>query len=212
MSPWPRFLLIILVLFLFAVPITHAAPGNFTDVDAYVEMYMARDHIPGASLTVTQGTEIIYSKRYGVAGPERDMTPDTPMFIGSQTKSFTALAVMQLVEKRLIDLNAPVQRYIPWFQVDDPHSAQITVRSLLNHSSGLSEGGYVPNLSNDSSLEEAVRDLRHARPTAKVGEKFQCFNPWWFSFRHAAYGHCARNAPFKKTSRADAAGCGSCPT
>ncbi len=52
--------------------------------------------------------------------------------IGSLTKSFTALAVMQLVEQGKVELDAPVQRYLPWFRVaDEAASAQITVRHLL---------------------------------------------------------------------------------
>ncbi len=68
------------------------------------------------------------------AGP----TPQTPFFIGSLTKSFTALAVMQLVEAGKIELDAPVQRYLPWFRVADLWaSARMTVRHLLNQTSGL---------------------------------------------------------------------------
>jgi CubicO group peptidase (beta-lactamase class C family) len=104
------------------------------------------------------------------------------MFIGSQTKSFTALAIMQLVEAGKIVLDAPLQRYIPWFKVADPQaSASITVRSLLNHSSGLSEAGYIPHLPSNATLEQAVRDLQRARPTAPLGTKFQYFNPGYIT-------------------------------
>jgi CubicO group peptidase (beta-lactamase class C family) len=159
-----------------------SAPGNFADIDAYIENRMASSRIPGISLVVAQGKEIVYRKGYGAAGSNRLMNTDTPMFIGSQTKSFTALAIMQLVEAGQVDLDAPLQRYIPWFQVADHlSSAQITVRSLLNHSSGLSEAGYIPNLPDNTSLEQAVRDLRRARPTAAVGVKYQYFNPGYIT-------------------------------
>jgi CubicO group peptidase (beta-lactamase class C family) len=63
-----------------------------------------------------------------------------PFFVGSLAKSFTALAVMQLVEAGKIELDAPVQRYLPWFRVADPQaSAEMTVRHLLNQTSGLPE-------------------------------------------------------------------------
>ncbi len=48
------------------------------------------------------------------------MTPQTPLLIGSVSKSFTATAVMQLVEAGQLDLDAPVQRYLPWFSVLPP--------------------------------------------------------------------------------------------
>jgi len=74
-------------------------------------------------------------------------------------------------------LNAPVQTYIPWFRVaDEQASAQITVRHLLQHTSGLSDSGYSVILPNDASLEESVRSLEQARLTAPVGTRFQYFN------------------------------------
>jgi CubicO group peptidase (beta-lactamase class C family) len=182
-----RLCIAILLIFILTVPPAFAAPGptDFSEIDAFIEAYLARNHIPGVSLVVSQGGEPVYAKGYGSAGPGRPMDADTPMFIGSQSKSFTALAVMQLVEAGLVDLDAPLQRYIPWFQVADSQaSAQITVRSLLNHTSGLSEAGYVPNLPDDTSIEQAVRDLQHAHPTAQVGEKFQYFNPGYIALGH----------------------------
>ena len=74
----------------------------------------------------------------------RVVSPETPFIIGSLSKSVTALAIMQLVEAREVELDAPVQRYIPWFRVaDESASARITVRHLLNETSGLStkQGG-----------------------------------------------------------------------
>ena len=174
-----RYMLGFIVAFMVVLPARGALPaaGDFVKVDDYVQTFMARNRIPGLSLTVTQGNKIIYSKGYGIAGTNRPMTPDTPMLIGSQSKSFTALAVMQLMEAGQLELDAPLQRYIPWFKVADPQaSARITVRSLLNHTSGLSEEGYVSNLSDRTTLEQAVRDLERARPTAAVGEKHQYFN------------------------------------
>jgi CubicO group peptidase (beta-lactamase class C family) len=65
-------------------------------------------------------------------------TPQTPFVPGSLTKSFTALAVMQLVEAGKIELDAPIQRYLPWFCVADAQpSKEITVCHSLNQSSGL---------------------------------------------------------------------------
>jgi CubicO group peptidase (beta-lactamase class C family) len=94
------------------------------------------------------------------------------------SKSFTALAVMQLVEEGKIQLDAPVQRYIPWFRVaDEMASVQITVRHLLNQTSGLSTktgrsfqgSGDV----SDSALEQTVRKLSSAELTGPVGAVHQ---------------------------------------
>jgi CubicO group peptidase (beta-lactamase class C family) len=93
--------------------------------------------IPGVALAIVKDDQILYLKGYGQADPSgRPMTPQTPLILGSITKSFTALAVMQLVEAGKVELDAPVQKYIPWFRVADANaSAQITVRQLLYQTS-----------------------------------------------------------------------------
>ena len=74
------------------------------------------------------GDQIVYLKGFGVADPlvgktSGAVTPQTPFVLESLSKSFTALAIMQLVEAGKLDLDAPVQRYLPWFRVADPDSS-----------------------------------------------------------------------------------------
>jgi CubicO group peptidase (beta-lactamase class C family) len=64
--------------------------------------------------------------------------------IGSLSKSFTAVAVLQLVEAGRVELDAPIQRYLPSFTLSDPDVAtRVTVRELLNHTSGLADTGFI---------------------------------------------------------------------
>jgi CubicO group peptidase (beta-lactamase class C family) len=135
--------------------------------------------IPGLALGIVRGDHIVHLNGFGVADPSgRPVTPQTPFIMGSLAKSFTALAVMQLVEQGQVELDAPVQRYLPWFRVaDDAASAQITVRHLLNQTSGLStktgrafQGN--PDLS-DGALEQAVRALRDYPLAQPVGMTYQ---------------------------------------
>jgi len=157
-------------------PVT--AAGDYSDVDSYITSAMRRYNIPGAALVVGQDGQILFGQGYGEAGHGQPVTGDTPFYIGSQSKSFTAMAIMQLVEQGLVDLDAPVQTYIPWFQVaDEQASQQITIRNLLQHTSGLSEAGYVENFPPDASLETIVRDLARARLSAPVGTEMHYFNP-----------------------------------
>jgi len=157
------------------------AATGFPDVsaiDSFVDKQMRKHRIPGISLVVFEDGEATYAKGYGAAGQGQPMTPDTPMIIGSTTKPFTAVSILQLVEQHLVDLDSPVTAYLPWFRVSDPvASTSITVRHLLNHTSGLSELGYNRVLSPDATLEQGVRDLQLARLTAPVGATFQYFNP-----------------------------------
>jgi CubicO group peptidase (beta-lactamase class C family) len=163
--------------------VSSASGSNIAAIDRYVQKEMEAARLPGMSLGVVKGDEIIYLKGFGEADDSgREVTPQTPFLIASLTKSFTALAVMQLAEEGKVDLDAPVHRYVPWFQVADPEaSAKITVRQLLNHTSGLpslSEGEYEmlagPPAKDD--LENTVRGLRTVQLTSPPGEVFQYSN------------------------------------
>jgi len=146
-------------------------------LDAYISGQMSKHGIQGISIAVTSKTEIVYLKGYGTAGEGRPMTPQTPMYIGSQSKSFTGLAIAQLIEQGKIKPNDSVQTYIPWFKVaDDEASKRIMVKHLLHHTSGLSEAGFTAVLPDDATNEDAVRALASAELTAPVGSTFQYFN------------------------------------
>ncbi len=72
--------------------------------------------IAGLALGVGQDGQPVHLAGFGRANDGgRAFTPRTPVFIGSNSKSFTALAVMQLAEAGVVDLDAPASRYIPWF-------------------------------------------------------------------------------------------------
>jgi CubicO group peptidase (beta-lactamase class C family) len=175
-----RFLLTLILFMAFLPNIVTGISVNsmdFSMLDAIIEGQMKKHGLPGVAIAIIDGDEIVYSQGFGKAGRNRSMTPQTQMFIGSQSKSFTALAVAQLADQGELDLDAPVQAYIPWFQVaDEVASKTITIRQLLNHSSGLSDAGFPVVLSNDTSLEASVRALSKANLTTPVGTKFQYFN------------------------------------
>ena len=114
-----------------------ARAAEFQTIDAYVLLQMEAMHTPGVALGIVQGDKIVHLQGLGVANPAgHPMTAHTPLFLGSTSKSFTALAIMQLVEAGRISLDAPVQEYLPWFWIDERvvpgAAAAITVRHLLN--------------------------------------------------------------------------------
>lgn len=147
-------------------------------IDHYVRSRMDSQRIPGLALAIIQDGEVAYTQGYGAAGPERSMSADTPLYIGSVSKAFTAVAVMQLVEAGQVDLDAPVQTYVPWFEIADPEgAAQITVRNLLNMNSGLAEDRYNPEFPDGTTLEEAVRDMEQAELAAPPGTEFNYTSP-----------------------------------
>jgi CubicO group peptidase (beta-lactamase class C family) len=155
---------------------------RWSALDSYVEQERQAAKVPGLALAIVQGDQIVHLTGFGQADPSgRVVTGQTPFSIGSATKSFTALAVMQLVEAGKLELDAPVQRYLPWFRVADPEaSARITVRHLLHHTSGLPRGlgieaATVSN-ADDRALEALVRSLSTAELTQPVGTTWQYSN------------------------------------
>ena len=175
------FIIVMLLLLVFLLPFSASAVQtntiDFTLLDSVITKQMEKHGLPGVALAVFENGEITYLKGYGTAGNGQRMTAQTQMFIGSQSKSFTALAIAQLADQGKIDLYSPVQKYIPWFRVaDDTASQNITIDQLLHHTSGLSDSGLTGLLPNDTSLEQAVRSLSTARLTAPVGSTHQYFN------------------------------------
>lgn len=174
-------LALVLLASLFISP-TSAAPATASEIDffaldAAIEAQMQKHGLPGVALAVVENGQAVYLKGYGVDSNGRPMTPQTQMLIGSQSKSFTALAIAQLTEKGKLDLNAPVQTYIPWFLVaDEAASARITINHLLHHTSGLSDSGFGIVLPPETTPEQAIRSLAQAKLTASVGSKHQYFN------------------------------------
>jgi len=151
---------------------------DFAGIDAYVTEQMNNLGIPGMALGIVQGGQIAHVQGFGVADSSgRTVTPQTPFYIGSVTKPFTALAVMQLVEAGKIDLDAPVQTYLPWFELADKEaSAKITVRNLLNQTSGMSTKDGNRFWADQQGMEEAVRGLNTVQLTHPVGTTYQYNN------------------------------------
>lgn len=151
-------------------------------IDSYVLGQMKDLDIPGVAIGIVRGDQVVYTQGYGVADDAgRAMTPDTPFLIASLSKSITALGIMQLVEEGKINLDAPVQTYLPWFRVaDEEVSSKITVRHLLHQTSGFDEReSYTRNLNTDTSddaLETSIRALNTADLNFTPGEAFEYAN------------------------------------
>ncbi len=164
-----------------------AAPrANSVDlarIDAFVAGEMQANRIPGLALGLVHGDQIMQVRGFGTSDQAgHPVTPHTQFLIGSVTKSFTALAIMQLVEAGKVELDAPVQHYLPWFRVADPTaSAKITVRELLNHTRGLPNNPAIEDqvvLMGDThtTLEQLVRGLSTVPLDRPVGSSFEYAN------------------------------------
>src|SRR5215203_553333 len=84
---------------------SHADGPDFDAIDAYVQEQMQEMRMPGMAIGIVKGDEIVHLQGFGDADDTgREVTPQTPFKIGSTTKSFTALAIMQLVEAGKVEL------------------------------------------------------------------------------------------------------------
>jgi CubicO group peptidase (beta-lactamase class C family) len=152
---------------------------DISKIDEFMTNEIERLNIPGASLAIVKGDQVEYVQGYGISGPDgTEMTAQTPIVLGSTSKSFTALAIMQLVEQGKISLENPVQSYIPWFQLaDKEESKKITIQHLLNQTSGLSTyDGQVAISQGDQTLKELIQSLVNTEMTYPVGEQYQYSN------------------------------------
>jgi D-alanyl-D-alanine carboxypeptidase len=143
-------------------------------IDDAAQAAMERGRIPGLTLGLTDRDGSILIRTYGFAQLESRLpvTPDTLFEIGSIGKTFTAVAILQLVDQGLLDLHAPVDNYLPWFVVPQPAGhAPITIAHLLSHTAGIVAGI-------DGTPEAAfqVWSLRNSPTFSAPGERFHYSN------------------------------------
>ena len=141
-------------------PKYEAAVRNLTP---FIEKQVAEKRLPALSIALVDDQEIVWARGFGFANAKNKIpaTADTVYRVGSVSKLFTDIAVMQLVEKGKLDLDAPVTQYLPEFKPTNPFSKQITLRQLMTHRSGLVREPPVGNYFDDrnSSLPEMVASL-----------------------------------------------------
>ena len=159
---------------------TAVAPLDLSDIDAYVQEQMQRSSIPGLAYAIVAEGQIVHMQAFGVADPNgRRMTVQTPLYIGSVGKTFTALATRQLANSDRLNLDAPVIDYLPWFRVANSETTEpIAVRHLLMHTSGFSNlDGNDPTLYDPTLTGEAlVRKLATFRLNRPVGVSYEYSN------------------------------------
>ncbi len=154
---------------------------QFLHIDEFIKERIAGEGIPGLSLVITRGDEIIYLKGFGVTSLKHPtpVTENTVFDLASATKSFTAMGILLLASDGLIDLDTPLQYYIPDFKLADKDaSRQITVRQLLNHTSGI-PGTFTEPLAfhdGEDAFSKLVAALAKVELNGKPGSSFEYSN------------------------------------
>ena len=126
---------------------------DFGEIETFLQSLIDTGGIPGIAIAITSGEDLVYSKGFGVTSTEtkEKLKPEHIFHIASVSKTFTATAVMQLYEKGKIDINKTLVTYLPYFKLDDEGYKLITIKQMLNHTSGM------PDVE-DYEWEKAVAD------------------------------------------------------
>lgn len=100
---------------------------------------MEDKRLPALSIALIEGDRIVWSKGFGFRDPQGTAPADADAIyrVGSVSKLITALAVMQLVEKGVLNLDEPVEKQLPGFSPSNPFDKPVTLRQLLSHRAGL---------------------------------------------------------------------------
>lgn len=134
---------------------------------------LERALIPGAAVVVVDQSGHADSIVSGIGRDGAPVGPTTPFVIGSTSKSFTALAILQLVDAGTVDLDAPVRTYVPELQLAAGEPVdRITVRHLLQQTSGLSDASGGPVLASavEGTALDAVAEIAGSRLAGDPGE------------------------------------------
>jgi len=145
---------------------------TFNHIDEFVAQSMEQHNTPGIALAITDRSRTIHLRTYGYANLDSRLpiAPDHLFQIGSITKAFTAIAIVQLNETGQLDLHAPVTEYLPWFQVKSKY-IPITPHHLLSHTAGIITGTH--GLNPDAGL---VMDVTFAKGPGVSNQQVMILN------------------------------------
>ncbi len=184
--------------FLVMTPRAPAHPGEVTtpaELDAYLEALVANETPPAIEVTVLKDGETVYSKAFGKSDVNgKTAAPDDVFHFWSVTKLFTATAVMQLAEDGKLSLDDPVTRHVPDFKTTNKSGAPvyITIRQLLDHTSGMKDLGPGDLLGWIHHLTDPPVDQASIVRDRMAAYKSLAEHPWqnWLIYQRRL--HCAR--------------------
>lgn len=157
-----------------------ATKARLKKFEQFVSTQMAKEKIPGLSIGYQQD-KVIWTRGYGYADLENKIPAESNSSyrLASVTKPMTAVAILQLVDKGKIDLDAEVQTYVPYFP---KKPFPITIRQLLGHVAGIN--AYV-----NPQLEQHFKDHKNTRESIAVFENFDLIAKPGTRFRYTSYGY-----------------------
>ena len=155
------------------------APGIEAKIDAAAKEDVASGRVAGAAVAVLRDGKLVFAKGYGRANLElaAPVNTKTVFRIGSLTKQFTAAGVLLLAEQGKLKIDDKLSLYLPNF----PRASEVTLRDLLDHTSGIhnfTEGPVIDKISTSgATVEELVADIAGQSPLYD----FEPGTGWWYS-------------------------------
>ncbi len=158
--------------------------GKASKIDEFMKLFHEYGQFNG-SVLVSEGGKVILKKGYGLANMEWNIPnkPDTKFRIGSITKQFTAMLILQLVEKKKIDLEGKLSDYLPYYRKDI--GEKVSIHHLLTHTSGIPSYTGLPNFfdevsRNAYSVKEVVETYCSGDLEFDPGSKYVYNNSGYF--------------------------------
>jgi len=150
-------------------------------LEEYIADVVENFEIPGMTVAVTRGDERVYAGAFGVRdlNTRELMKPEYIFHMASVSKLFVATAVVQLVEQGKINLDESPVTYLPYFRLDDERYKDITIRQMLNHTSGMPDVidyEWDNPQYDEGAAERYVRSLEGEQMIADPGERWHYSN------------------------------------
>lgn len=148
-------------------------------VEEYIQKNIDSKAIPGCAIAIVYRNHIIYMNSYGVKtiGRPDKIDLDTVFQLGSVSKPIAATLASVLEQKGLINLDYPVNRYLPNFSLkglNDPSS--VKVKNILSHTTGVPRSGFNGLIESFEPYTKIVHALQTTKVTSKVGKKYDYNN------------------------------------
>ncbi|MYE27536.1 MAG: beta-lactamase family protein [Chloroflexi bacterium] len=158
-------------------------PDLATAIDLYaawIRFTMHKNLQPGVAAGIVYDGELLWGEGFGYADIEtkKPVTLDTRFRIASISKTFTAVAILQLRDAGALCLDDPVSQYLDWFDLQFQGAPEITIRNLLTHTSGLPRDSHNPMWTecDAPAWDDFVEGLKSRQPTRPPYDKFAYSN------------------------------------
>ena len=189
-------LLVTLTIFAASLQAKESPPRDaLAGIDAVIEQALQTFQVPGLSVAVVVGDEVVLSKGYGFRDVEKKlpMTPETLMPIASVTKQFTVGALGTLVRQGKLEWDKPVREYLPAFRLHNEYAtSHVTPRDLVTHRTGLPRHD-LAWYGSDRSREQLFGVLQHFPFSRDIRTRFQYNNLMYMTSGYLA-GQLAKSS------------------